>query len=350
MRLKPFIKNEDYDKEYGILDYRGKIILDLGADYGSTAEFFLERGARKVIAIEGNKGRYDGLVNNSKWMKNIIPIFVFLNNPKQFSELINKYKPDIIKSDLDGGEIHLFGIPDAVFSSVNEYTMEIHSMKILKLCLEKIFRNGYHIIEFKKLGRVKVGMGIFRDGVLITFIKPNNSKQYFASMRNLFEFWGLYRKTMMLTFKILTIGDEFLLLEFLRWLTPEALDLWFHYGKEFNLSKVKEILTDYDSLKVAGMGRDGLKMRIIVFGHLYNFTKETCRLGVVAGIVSKGYGTKMMETLISFAKSLHVKRIYLSTYQDNLHALALYRRFGFKIVKKYSDRPRKRYEMELILK
>lgn len=37
--------NEDFDYHYGFKDisWNDKIILDLGADYGSTAECFLER-------------------------------------------------------------------------------------------------------------------------------------------------------------------------------------------------------------------------------------------------------------------------------------------------------------------
>jgi GNAT superfamily N-acetyltransferase len=161
--------------------------------------------------------------------------------------------------------------------------------------------------------------------------------------------------------KILEPGDEELFFEFLQWLTPEALELWHFYGKQFDKQKVKEILADAYSEKVAGIdfvedlsdkrayknshGKD----RIVVFGHLYKLEKGSCRLGIIAGVIGKGYGTKMMKVLIKHAKELGNKKIYLSTYQDNYPALALYKKFGFKIIKEYSDRPRKAYEMELRL-
>jgi GNAT superfamily N-acetyltransferase len=164
-----------------------------------------------------------------------------------------------------------------------------------------------------------------------------------------------------LEIKILEPGDENLLLEFLLWLTPEALTLWHFYGKQFDLAKVSEILRDFSTVKVAGIdkveeltsleayGTNHVKERIVVLGHLYKFENDSCRLGIVAGVVGKGYGTIMMKKLILLAQVLKCKKIYLSTYQDNYPALALYKKFGFKIIKEFNDRPRKAYEMELIL-
>lgn len=161
--------------------------------------------------------------------------------------------------------------------------------------------------------------------------------------------------------KILEPGDEDLLLEFLLWLTPEALTLWHFYGKQFDLTVVSKILGDFSTIKIAGIdnveeltspeayGNNHEKERIVVFGHLYKFENDSCRLGIIAGVIGKGYGTRMMKLLIDYAKKLGSKKICLSTYQDNYPALALYKKFGFKIVKEFDDRPRKGYEMELKL-
>lgn len=157
-------------------------------------------------------------------------------------------------------------------------------------------------------------------------------------------------------FKILVPGDENLLLEFLLWLTPEALDTWFAYGKIFDIEKVKNILKDSNSLRIAGIDKvkqDVAKSysiapkreRIVVFGHLYDFTKNSCRLGIVAGITGKGYGTQMMKVLISFAKASGCKKLCLSSHVDNYPALALYKKFKFRIIQKYTDKSRHKYEM-----
>jgi len=161
-------------------------------------------------------------------------------------------------------------------------------------------------------------------------------------------------------FKILTIGDEDLLLEFLLWLTPEALELWSHHGKKFDKKRIQKILKNSNEFKIAGIdivspdisqsySLPERRERIVVFGHLYKFTKNSCRLGIISGITGKGYGTRMMNKLIHFAKETGVKKIYLSTFQDNYPALSLYKKFNFKIIKEYSDRLRKAYELELEL-
>ncbi len=45
---------ETYEKNYGMIDYKDKVVVDIGADFGSTARFFLRKGAKKVIAYEAN--------------------------------------------------------------------------------------------------------------------------------------------------------------------------------------------------------------------------------------------------------------------------------------------------------
>jgi GNAT superfamily N-acetyltransferase len=156
--------------------------------------------------------------------------------------------------------------------------------------------------------------------------------------------------------KILETGDEDLFLEFLQWLTPEALDLWYPYGKTFDLNIVKKILANPDELRIAGIDtveRDislsypqpPKKERIVVYGHLYHFTEDSCRLGIISGITGKGYGTQMMKILINYAKSTGTKRIFLSVDQNNYPALALYKKFDFKIIQAFTDKPRHRFEM-----
>lgn len=159
-------------------------------------------------------------------------------------------------------------------------------------------------------------------------------------------------------FRILVPGDEKILLRFLRWLTPEAYSLWFHYGRRFDKRRVKEVLQEFNTLKIAGFDmvrrdisfsflRPRNEERMVILGHLYKIKEDSCRLGIVSGITGKGYGTLMMRKLLSSAKDLGVKKVFLSTYQDNFPALALYKKFGFKIITTYTDRVRKAYEMEV---
>src|SRR4030042_374590 len=61
---RPFI-DEDYNHHWGFADFKGKSVLDLGADYGSTAWFFIEKGAKLVVAVEGDHDRAATLATNS---------------------------------------------------------------------------------------------------------------------------------------------------------------------------------------------------------------------------------------------------------------------------------------------
>jgi ribosomal protein S18 acetylase RimI-like enzyme len=143
--------------------------------------------------------------------------------------------------------------------------------------------------------------------------------------------------------KVLTVEDERLLLDFLQWLTPKALDLWHYYGRKFDTKIVNGILSDFSSIKLALI--EGYT--IVAFGHLYNFTEHTCRLGIVSAVVGRGYGTKLMCELIKYAKNMGCNEIHLSTYADNEKAITLYERFGFIVTNEFTDRPRKKLELKL---
>ena len=42
----------DYDTMYGVVDVRGATVIDVGADEGSTADYFFQKGAARVVASE----------------------------------------------------------------------------------------------------------------------------------------------------------------------------------------------------------------------------------------------------------------------------------------------------------
>jgi len=47
---------------YGKYDYRGKIVLDIGADFGLSPKFFIDQGASQVIAYSPERQK--------NWLKN----------------------------------------------------------------------------------------------------------------------------------------------------------------------------------------------------------------------------------------------------------------------------------------
>jgi len=85
------------------MDYKNKFVLDIGADYGSTADFFLKKGAYRVIAVEKDPEYYKGLSLFSEG-RPITPLHIEIKTIKDILDLIVKYKPDIVKIDCEGCE------------------------------------------------------------------------------------------------------------------------------------------------------------------------------------------------------------------------------------------------------
>jgi hypothetical protein len=129
------VECEDYDQHWGFTDFKDKVVLDCGADSGSTASYFLSRGAKHVIAVSG-RAEYDGLVAHVKkfgWEDKVTPVNCWISSVADFIALITEFKPDILKCDLDPEtreiklpEWYLFECPDEILSKVPEYMIEWH--------------------------------------------------------------------------------------------------------------------------------------------------------------------------------------------------------------------------------
>lgn len=153
VRIWP-IYREDYGAQYGekriTIDYKGKLILDIGADVGSTADFFLRRGAREVICVECNRDYFNELAKNAIKIKGIRPVFLRISEPLHFKNLIISLRPDVLKSDCEGCEKHLLKVSDDVFSLVKEYVVETHGQAIEKGLLEKLGKNGFKVLDVNR--------------------------------------------------------------------------------------------------------------------------------------------------------------------------------------------------------
>ena len=143
--MLPSYRGEDFNYQYGNLDYKGKTVLDLGAEFGSTAAFFVRKGAKLVIAVEGSQKYLRNLRRNATILGNVIPVTVWITRPETLSDLILRYRPEVAKVDCEGCEVHLFKVPDHVFSLIPEYIIETHSDKLLEQMVNKCNRNNYEI-------------------------------------------------------------------------------------------------------------------------------------------------------------------------------------------------------------
>lgn len=145
--LRPLVTNEDYDLHWNFLSFKDKKILDLGADYGSTASYFLWKGAKQVIAVEGDHKLASKLKENFSNNNKVITIEKIINDPQDIANLIDSYSPDIVKSDIEGAEIHLLGVPDNILETVNEWLIEAHSQTIYHKLIECFSRLGFNVSQ-----------------------------------------------------------------------------------------------------------------------------------------------------------------------------------------------------------
>lgn len=91
---------ENYDEHWNFTSFNNRTVLDIGADVGSTVEYFLNKGAVRVIAVEGDKNLARKLCRNYRKSRNVICINCFITTGLDIAVLIAKYQPDIVKIDV----------------------------------------------------------------------------------------------------------------------------------------------------------------------------------------------------------------------------------------------------------
>ena len=132
----------DYEKMYGSLIYEGLSVLDIGADYGTTAEFFLSRGASGVWVSEKNPDFLEGLKG-----------YVELHPEVELVETLTEVNateilalcPDVVKCDCEGCERHLLGVPDEVLGAPGQWVLETHTIELFDCLVSRFLHLGYRV-------------------------------------------------------------------------------------------------------------------------------------------------------------------------------------------------------------
>ena len=125
-KMKPLCKWVDfYDCiwSYGSIDWRGKSVLDIGADIGSSAIFFLSRGAKYVYLVEKEpayRETYESIKQKHPILKNTYMVSSL--------EPANSSYFDVLKMDCEGCELSL--LTEELLNKSNEFVIGLHKPQL----------------------------------------------------------------------------------------------------------------------------------------------------------------------------------------------------------------------------
>ena len=145
--IKP-IYEEDYDLTYGFPDYNGKVILEIGADHGSTACYFFSKGASKVISIEAKRKLFESMVENKEDKDNWIPMLMTVKAPSDLRFLFMGYPDiDLVHMDCEGCEKYLLEVEEELIKCIKFYQIEIHTEELYQSFLKLFDKLGYNLVN-----------------------------------------------------------------------------------------------------------------------------------------------------------------------------------------------------------
>ena len=146
------ILSENSEHHWPYLNTEGKILLDLGCGrhdtsdlYQSSAVYLGEKGATKVIAIDGRGSEINYFnefnINKEKYTF----IHMFINTPEDIRSLLKEYNPTAIKCDIEEYETNFYNITKEEMKDVVEFGLEYHNLDILEKMTQKLTEWGFEI-------------------------------------------------------------------------------------------------------------------------------------------------------------------------------------------------------------
>ena len=114
---------KEYSRYYSSINYLGKIVVDWGADIGSSAIYFLSKGARKVYCYEVDKSK----IKKFNVVKDM-PEFKQFNLRDTVEYNIPNAKGTILKMDIEGSEAKV--LSEEYLGHFSKFIIALHPQQI----------------------------------------------------------------------------------------------------------------------------------------------------------------------------------------------------------------------------
>lgn len=152
------VNNENPTEHWGFVNVTGKTVLDLGCgrwekmekrdpNWLTTPEYFVSKGAKKVVAVDIDSVEIDWFNKQYAQSDSYTFLLKSINSIDDIKNMIQQYKPECVKCDIESGEKYLFALDSETFNSVEEYYIETHGNFLYSQCIETMRKYNYKIIE-----------------------------------------------------------------------------------------------------------------------------------------------------------------------------------------------------------
>lgn len=144
-------KHGDYDAMYGGVDYAGKVVLDIGADEGSTAVYFLLHGAKQVVCSEKNPAMVKALQEYAAGEPRVV-VQPAMESAAQVEGWLRAFAPEVAKVDVEGAEVVLWDVVPEALRMPAVWVIETHSRHIHANTMALFSGLGYAVRVVKEWG------------------------------------------------------------------------------------------------------------------------------------------------------------------------------------------------------
>ena len=109
---------------YDSLDVKGKIVIDVGCDFGTTPMYFLSKGARTVIGFSRDKQYFHSI--HYKHYETTVDAFTFPAMIKNIKSIRDEMSPPVLvlKSDCEGCE---WSFTQGFIETFDDWIIAVHT-------------------------------------------------------------------------------------------------------------------------------------------------------------------------------------------------------------------------------